>query len=182
MDIQRAILVYLYSKRRASLDDIVKDLKLDRVEATNALYSLESQGLVRTGSKGLIFKKKVYELTPKGLEEASKAYSELQAKAEKLNELTEGGKQIDMYSPEVTALGITPHDALLMAVLDMLTTESIAALGTVGLLEADLFLDQVDGADGDQGLGGEGNEPDEGDYSTDQDAWDDSGGDPGDMD
>ena len=184
MDTQRAILVYLYSKRSASLDDLVKDLKLDRVEAINALYSLESQGLVRTGSKGLIFKKKVYELTPKGLEEASKAYSELQAKAEKLNELTEGGKQLDKDSPEVKDLGITPLDALLMAMLGLLTVESIAALGMIGLLEAGPFLAQAEGveADDDQASESEGSEVDAEDYSMDQDAWDDGGGDSGDMD
>ena len=54
---------------------------------------------MRTGSKGLIFKKKVYELTLKGLEEASKAYSELQAKAVKLNELTEGGNSWTRTAP-----------------------------------------------------------------------------------
>ena len=178
MDTQRAILIYLYSKRRASLDDLVKDLKLDRVEATNALYFLESQGLVRTGSKGLIFKKKVYELTPKGLEEASKAYSELQAKAEKLNELTEGGKQLDKDSPEVKDLGMTPLDALLMAMLGLLTVESIAALGMIGLLEAEPFPAQAEGveADDDEPSGSEGSEVDIGDYSTDQNAWDDGEG------
>ena len=49
MDTQRTILVYLYSKRRASLDDLMNDLKLDRVEAINALYSLESQGAREDG-------------------------------------------------------------------------------------------------------------------------------------
>ena len=144
MDTQRAVLVYLYSKRRASLDDLVKNLEMDREEAIEALNSLESQGLVKTGNKGLIFKRKVYELTPKGLEAASKVYSELQTKAEKLNEITGGGKQISAEDTELKELGITPLEAVAMAVLGLLTAESITALGMLGLLEAEPFLAQIE--------------------------------------
>ena len=185
MDNRQAVLAYLYSKKRASLDDLVKNLEMDREEAIEVLNSLESEGLVKAGHKGLIFKRRVYELTPKGLEAASKIYSELRAKAEKLNEITGGGRQLSVDDTELKELGITPLEAMAMAVLGLLTAESITALGMLGLLEAEPFLAQIEEVpeeievSDEQGLGTDPGQQDADDSITDQD---DSGGDWGDMD
>ena len=136
MDLDRLVLAYLYAKGSSTLDDIAKGLGVDKAELARTLSSLESSYLVRAQKKGLVFKKLVYSLTPKGLEEGSKAYTELNERAQKVNELAQSGS-------DLSSLGLIPAEVMLMNLLGLLSVETIAALSLIGLMQATEAVEEV---------------------------------------
>mgnify|MGYP001772620570 CR=1 FL=1 len=107
MNLRDRVLSYLYDKRSATVEEIANALQeeVDYVQAT--LRVLENEKLVRKTQKGLIFKKTVYELTPTGLEEASKAYEKLKEKANQLQNMILQGDEIPQEFADLLPLMLT---------------------------------------------------------------------------
>jgi hypothetical protein len=94
------------------------------------LKYLEREGLVIKRSKGIIFKKTVYDLTASGLEEAKKIYESLQEKSRQLQELLTSGNvdpsQLPQEYIDVLPLLIT------LSLLDMMLLEDLMLFDTFG--------------------------------------------------
>ncbi|EWG07979.1 MAG: hypothetical protein ASUL_03009 [Candidatus Aramenus sulfurataquae] len=89
--IRDSILALLYDRGEMSKEEIAQVLRQDVDEVEVNLKGLEREGLVTEKEKGIIFKKKVYALTPTGLEEAKKAKQGLEEKANMLVQAIQNG-------------------------------------------------------------------------------------------
>ncbi|ADX84031.1 MarR family transcriptional regulator [Saccharolobus islandicus] len=130
MNLREKILAYLYQNRDSTLEEIVEGLKEDKYEIDATLKYLEREGLVIKRSKGIIFKKTVYDLTASGLEEAKKIYESLQEKSRQLQELLTSGNvdpsQLPQEYIDVLPLLIT------LSLLDMMLLEDLMLFDTFG--------------------------------------------------
>jgi len=118
------ILVLLYEKGELSKEEIADILRQEVDEIEALLKGLEREGLVIQKEKGLIFKKKVYGLTPSGLEEAKKAKEDLENKANKLIEAIQNGdysqiQSFENYIPLMLALSMIDMMMLQGLMFDM---------------------------------------------------------------
>nr|AKI85266.1 hypothetical protein [uncultured organism] len=118
------ILVLLYEKGELSKEEIADILRQEVDEIKALLKGLEREGLVIQKEKGLIFKKKVYGLTPSGLEEAKKAKEDLENKANKLIEAIQNGdysqiQSFENYIPLMLALSMIDMMMLQGLMFDM---------------------------------------------------------------
>lgn len=84
MNLIDKILVLLYDRGELTSSEIADNLREDEEDVKLALKGMEKDGLIYEKEKGLVFKKKVYSLTPTGLERARKAKEELEEKANRL--------------------------------------------------------------------------------------------------
>ncbi|AAK42700.1 MarR family transcriptional regulator [Saccharolobus solfataricus] len=100
MNLREKILAYLYQNRDSTLEKISEGLKEDKYEVEATLRYLERDGLVIKRSKGIIFKKTIYDLTAAGLEEAKRIYETLKEKSIKLQELLQSGRLDPSKLPE----------------------------------------------------------------------------------
>ncbi|ACP36834.1 conserved hypothetical protein [Sulfolobus islandicus L.S.2.15] len=130
MNLREKILAYLYQNRDSTLEEIAEGLKEDKYEIDATLKYLEREGLVIKRSKGIIFKKTVYDLTASGLEEAKKIYESLQEKSRQLQELLTSGNvdpsQLPQEYIDVLPLLIT------LSLLDMMLLEDLMLFDTFG--------------------------------------------------
>ncbi|ACP47134.1 conserved hypothetical protein [Sulfolobus islandicus Y.G.57.14] len=130
MNLREKILAYLYQNRDSTLKEIAEGLKEDKYEIDATLKYLEREGLVIKRSKGIIFKKTVYDLTASGLEEAKKIYESLQEKSRQLQELLTSGNvdpsQLPQEYIDVLPLLIT------LSLLDMMLLEDLMLFDTFG--------------------------------------------------
>jgi len=130
MNLREKILAYLYQNRDSTLEEIAEGLKEDKYEIDATLKYLEREGLVIKRSKGIIFKKTVYDLTASGLEEAKKIYESLQEKSRQLQELLTSGNvdpsQLPQEYIDVLQLLIT------LSLLDMMLLEDLMLFDTFG--------------------------------------------------
>ncbi len=69
-----------------TIDALEEALKVSREDLEAALTSLEAKGLVKPERKGIVFKKTVYRLTGRGLEEAKKALERVKKLAREVSE------------------------------------------------------------------------------------------------
>lgn len=118
------ILVLLHEKGELSKEEIADILRQEVDEIEALLKGLEREGLVIQKEKGLIFKKKVYGLTPSGLEEAKKAKEDLENKANKLIEAIQNGdysqiQSFENYIPLMLALSMIDMMMLQGLMFDM---------------------------------------------------------------
>uniref|UniRef100_A0A2U9IDK9 Uncharacterized protein n=2 Tax=Acidianus brierleyi TaxID=41673 RepID=A0A2U9IDK9_9CREN len=92
--------------------------EVDEIEAL--LKGLEREGLVMQKEKGLIFKRKVYGLTPSGLEEAKKAKEDLENKANKLIQAIQNGdySQIQSFESDIPLM-------LALSMIDMMMLQGL---------------------------------------------------------
>lgn len=130
MNLREKILAYLYQNRDSTLKEIAEGLKEDKYEIDATLKYLEREGLVIKRSKGIIFKKTVYDLTASGLEEAKKIYESLQEKSRQLQELLTSSNvdpsQLPQEYIDVLPLLIT------LSLLDMMLLEDLMLFDTFG--------------------------------------------------
>jgi len=70
---------------------IVEKLNVKIDDVKNVLQDLEARGLVEKKTKGLIFKKEVYELTKAGFERSARIKEKLRSIADQLREAYEKG-------------------------------------------------------------------------------------------
>ncbi|QXJ31372.1 MarR family transcriptional regulator [Saccharolobus shibatae] len=130
MNLREKILAYLYQNRDSTLEEIAEGLKEDKYEVDATLKYLEREGLVIKRSKGIIFKKTVYDLTASGLEEAKKIYESLQEKSRQLQELLASGNvdpsQLPQEYIDVLPLLIT------LSLLDMMLLEDLTLFDIFG--------------------------------------------------
>ncbi|WP_016732527.1 hypothetical protein [Saccharolobus islandicus] len=130
MNLREKILAYLYQNRDSILEEIVEGLKEDKYEVDATLKYLEREGLVIKRSKGIIFKKTVYDLTASGLEEAKKIYESLHEKSRQLQELLTSGNfdpsQLPQEYIDVLPLLIT------LSLLDIMLLEDLMLFDTFG--------------------------------------------------
>lgn len=124
------LLAYLYQNRDSILEEIAEGLKEDKYEVDATLKYLEREGLVIKRSKGIIFKKTVYDLTASGLEEAKKIYESLHEKSRQLQELLTSGNfdpsQLPQEYIDVLPLLIT------LSLLDIMLLEDLMLFDTFG--------------------------------------------------
>ncbi|ACP39443.1 MarR family winged helix-turn-helix transcriptional regulator [Saccharolobus islandicus] len=130
MNLREKILAYLYQNRDSILEEIAEGLKEDKYEVDATLKYLEREGLVIKRSKGIIFKKTVYDLTASGLEEAKKIYESLHEKSRQLQELLTSGNfdpsQLPQEYIDVLPLLIT------LSLLDIMLLEDLMLFDTFG--------------------------------------------------
>ncbi|MCH4815925.1 MAG: MarR family winged helix-turn-helix transcriptional regulator [Saccharolobus sp.] len=130
MNLREKILAYLYQNRDSTLEEIAEGLKEDKYEVDATLKYLEREGLVIKRTKGIIFKKTVYDLTASGLEEAKKIYESLQEKSRQLQELLASGNvdpsQLPQEYIDVLPLLIT------LSLLDMMLLEDLTLFDIFG--------------------------------------------------
>ncbi|QXJ28048.1 hypothetical protein J5U23_00916 [Saccharolobus shibatae B12] len=130
MNLREKILAYLYQNRDSTLEEIAEGLKEDKYEVDATLKYLEREGLVIKRTKGIIFKKTVYDLTASGLEEAKKIYKSLQEKSRQLQELLASGNvdpsQLPQEYIDVLPLLIT------LSLLDMMLLEDLTLFDIFG--------------------------------------------------
>jgi DNA-binding PadR family transcriptional regulator len=115
--IRDSILALLYGRGEMSKEEIAQVLRQDVDEVEVNLKGLEREGLVTEKEKGIIFKKKVYALTPTGLEEAKKAKQDLEEKANMLVQAIQNGDYdtLQEYSDDLYLLvALSLVDAILL--------------------------------------------------------------------
>lgn len=120
MNTRDNILVLLYEKGELSKEEIADVLRQEVDEIEALLKGLEREGLVMQKEKGLIFKKKVYGLTPSGLEEAKKAKEDLENKANKLIQAIQNGdySQIQSFENDIPLM-------LALSMIDMMMLQGL---------------------------------------------------------
>ncbi|QGA53303.1 MarR family transcriptional regulator [Sulfolobus sp. E5-1-F] len=130
MNLREKILAYLYQNRECTLEEIAEGLKEDKYEVDATLKYLERDGLVIKKTKGIIFKKTVYDLTASGFEEAKKIYESLQEKSRQLQELIVSGKvdpsQLPLEYVDILPLLVT------LSLLDMMLLEDLTLFDAFG--------------------------------------------------
>jgi len=124
MNTRDSILVLLYERGELSKEELANMLRQEVDEIEALLKGLEREGLVMQKEKGLIFKKKVYGLTPSGLEEAKKAKEDLENKANKLIQAIQNGdysqiQSFENYIPLMLALSMIDMMMLQGLMFDM---------------------------------------------------------------
>lgn len=124
MNLREKILAYLYQNRESTVENIADALREDVYEVDATLKYLEREGYVVRRTKGLIFKKIVYDLTAGGLEEAKKTYENLQNKAKQLENLIVNGNIDTSQIPE-EYVDILPLLVILSLIDDTLLLQNI---------------------------------------------------------
>ncbi|MCY0874535.1 MAG: helix-turn-helix domain-containing protein [Acidianus infernus] len=104
MNLADKILALLYDRGELTSSEIADSLREDEENVELTLKGMEKEGLVFEKEKGLIFKKKVYSLTPTGLEKAKKAKEELEEKANKLMTAIQQGEDPQVIVQEYADL------------------------------------------------------------------------------
>jgi DNA-binding PadR family transcriptional regulator len=114
------ILVLLYEKGELTKEEIANTLRQETDEIEVLLKGLEREGLIVQREKGLIFKKKVYGLTPSGLEEAKKAKESLENRANKLIQAIQNGdyNTIQNFEDEIPLM-------LALSMIDMMMLQEL---------------------------------------------------------
>lgn len=84
MNIRDKILALLDDRGELTAEEIAEVLREDVEDVILILKGMEREGLVYEREKGIIFKKKVYNLTPTGLEKAKSIREDLQNKAKEV--------------------------------------------------------------------------------------------------
>jgi|BEDMetMinimDraft_2_1075160.scaffolds.fasta_scaffold00006_80 DNA-binding MarR family transcriptional regulator len=122
MNLTDKILALLYDRGELTSNEIADSLREDEENVELTLKGMEKEGLVFEKEKGLIFKKKVYSLTPTGLEKAKKAKEELEEKANKLVTAIQQGEDPQVIVQEYTDL--IPL-MLAMSLIDMMLLQDL---------------------------------------------------------
>ncbi len=104
MNLTDKILALLYDRGELTSAEIAESLREDEENVSLTLKGMEKEGLVFQKEKGLIFKKKVFSLTPTGLEKAKKIKEELQEKANKLVAAIQQGEDPQIIAQEYADL------------------------------------------------------------------------------
>ncbi|AWR94105.2 MarR family transcriptional regulator [Acidianus brierleyi] len=120
MNTRDSILVLLYERGELSKEELANMLRQEVDEIEALLKGLEREGLVMQKEKGLIFKRKVYGLTPSGLEEAKKAKEDLENKANKLIQAIQNGdySQIQSFESDIPLM-------LALSMIDMMMLQGL---------------------------------------------------------
>jgi len=122
MNLTDKILALLYDRGELTSNEIAGSLREDEENVELTLKGMEKEGLVFEKEKGLIFKKKVYSLTPTGLEKAKKAKEELEEKANKLVTAIQQGEDPQVIVQEYADL--IPL-MLAMSLIDMMLLQDL---------------------------------------------------------
>jgi DNA-binding MarR family transcriptional regulator len=122
MNLTDKILALLYDRGELTSNEIAGSLREDEENVELTLKGMEKEGLVFEKEKGLIFKKKVYSLTPTGLEKAKKAKEELEEKANKLVTAIQQGEDPQVIVQEYADL--IPL-MLTMSLIDMMLLQDL---------------------------------------------------------
>ncbi|BDC19440.1 helix-turn-helix domain-containing protein [Acidianus sp. HS-5] len=104
MNLADKILALLYDRGELTAAEIAESLRQDEENIKLTLKGMEKEGLVLEKEKGLLFKKKVFSLTPTGLEKANKVKEDLQNKANKLMTAIQQGEDPQVIVQEYADL------------------------------------------------------------------------------
>ncbi|AWR97431.1 MarR family transcriptional regulator [Acidianus sulfidivorans JP7] len=122
MNVKDKILALLYDRGELTDEEIASTLREDVEDIQLFLKGMEREGLVTEKQKGLIFKKKVYQLTPTGLEKAKNIKEDLQNKANKLMEAIQNGEDPQIIYEE---FGDILPLMMAMSLIDMMMLQSM---------------------------------------------------------
>ncbi|ARM76078.1 MarR family transcriptional regulator [Acidianus manzaensis] len=122
MNARDKILALLDDKGELTDAEIAENLREDIEDIQLILKGMEKEGLVVQKQKGIIFKKKVYALTPTGLEKAKTIKEELQNKANKLMEAIQRGDDPQTIYEE---FGDVLPLMMAMSLIDMMMLQSM---------------------------------------------------------
>lgn len=125
MNLRDKILALLDDKGELTAEEIAELLKEDLDDVVLILKGMEKEGLVQEREKGVIFKKKVYSLTPTGLEKAKSIREELEKKAQEITTVLQQGEDpqiiYERYGDVIPLM-------LAMSLIDLMMLESFLAL------------------------------------------------------
>lgn len=129
MSLRDNILVLLLEKGELSSQEIAEVLQKDIREVDETLRALVREGLVVEKEKGLLFKKRVYDLTASGVEEAKKAKEALEEKAKKVEEAIINGdyNALQSFMPDIPLMmALSLIDAMLLEqLMHYMTVEAL---------------------------------------------------------
>lgn len=122
MNLRDKILALLDDKGELTSTDIANILREDAEDVELTLKGMEREGLIYEKQKGIFFKKKVYNLTPTGLEKAKNIKQDLQNKANNIVSAIQRGEDPQVIYQEY---GDVLPLIMEMSLIDMMILESL---------------------------------------------------------
>ncbi len=156
--LEDAILVAILQGAETA-DEISRILRVDKGTIEDLLRKLELEGYVKSEIKGLLFKKKVYLLTEKGFERASKVLEKIKEVANQVRVLAEQGR----VDEATQIINTWSYFVPLMLWMDLIPLTLLPL--ELGFIADAAAWDQPDYSDygGDSGDGGDTGDADTGD-------------------